>query len=233
GRTRWVLTRGRVLRDGTGARLVVGSTLDITDRKAAEERRDLVLREIAHRAKNGILVMMALVSQTARSAVGVKDFEAVLTARLGAMAASQDLVTDAAGGPALVFDVVQRALTPFDTGRFDVSAELSGVGAPSEVVVALALLLHELSTNAVKYGALSNPVGRVRLDLASCEGDKAVLAWTEVGGPPVRLGSRRGFGSRLLDVALRGNGGLVESEFDPAGFRARIHFPAVRQPAQG
>lgn len=227
GKARWVLTRGRVMKDADGARLVVGSNLDVTDRRTAEERRSLVLRELAHRAKNGILIMMTIVAQTARSATSVKDFEAVLTARLQSMADSQDLVTEAAGQPLPLTAILDRALTPFDAGRFDVAPELKAINVPTEVVVAMALLLHELSTNAVKYGALSQSAGRVRLGLSGHGDGKAVLGWTEVDGPPVKAGGRRGFGTRLLEVALRNNGGLVEADFHPDGFRAKVHFPAA------
>jgi two-component sensor histidine kinase len=96
------------------------------------------------------------------------------------------------------------------------------------VVVAVALLLHELSTNAVKYGALSAEAGRVKLSIAEKDDERVVLDWTEVGGPKVGPVNRKGFGSRLLDVSLRNNGGHVEGEFHPDGFRARITFPAAR-----
>lgn len=227
GKARWVQTRGRILKDENGASLVVGSTLDVTDRKTAEERRSLVLRELAHRAKNGILIMMAIVTQTARGVRSVEDFEEVLTARLKSMADSQDLVTQAAGQPLPLADLLDRALTPFDPQRFDVDPELQQINIPTEVVVAMALLLHELSTNAVKYGALSEPRGRVKLGLLRRDEGKAVLGWTEVDGPPVKPVTRKGFGTRLLEISLRNNGGLVEAEFDPSGFRARVHFPAA------
>jgi len=227
GKARWLLVRGRVITDGQGALRAVGSTLDITDRKSAEERRSLVLRELAHRAKNGIVVMMTIVAQTARGATSVQHFEAVLTARLRSMADSQDLVTQAAGQPLPLADLLGKALTPFDSERFDIDPILAEINIPTEVVVAMALLLHELSTNAVKYGALSAPAGRVKLSLAERAKDKAVLSWTEVGGPVVKPVSRRGFGSRLLDVSLRNNGGHVEGAFEPDGFRAKIHFPAA------
>jgi two-component sensor histidine kinase len=229
GKTRWVLTRARVIRDAAGATLVVGANLDVTDRKVAEERRSLILRELAHRAKNGILIMMTIVAQTARGVTSVKDFEAVLMARLQSMADSQDLVTQAAGKPLPLSDLLDRALTPFDQARFDRDAEVAEVNIPTDMVVAMALLLHELSTNAVKYGALSAPTGRVKLGLSANAG-QAVLSWTEVGGPPVKPSARRGFGTRLLDISLRNNGGHVEGHFDPAGFQAKIHFPAAKVP---
>lgn len=225
GKVRWVQARGRVIKDVQGVLRVVGSTLDITDRKTAEDRRSLVLNELAHRAKNGILVMMTFVAQTAKSALSVEHFEELLTARLRAMAESQDLVTQSAGRPLALTDLLTRALNLFDTRRFDIAPELAGIRIPSEMVVALALLLHELSTNAVKYGALSAPAGRVRLALGAADLGHAMMVWTETGGPAVSAPSRRGFGTRLLDISLRNNGGRVEARFDPRGFQADIHMP--------
>ena len=226
GKARWLQARGRVIRDAAGGTLVVGANLDITDRKVAEERRGLILRELSHRAKNGIMIMMTIVAQTARSASSVKDFEAVLTARLKSMAESQDLVTQA-GRTLPLTDLLDRALTPFDHARFDRDARLAQISIPSEAVVAMALLLHELSTNAVKYGALSCTAGRVRLSLSQGQDGKTVLGWTEEGGPKVGPVTRKGFGTRLLEVSLRNNGGKVDGEFHPDGFRARIHFPVL------
>lgn len=232
GKPRWLQSRGRVVKDADGVKLVVGSTLDITERKASEERRTLLLGELAHRAKNGILVMMAIVAQTARGVTSVADFEAVLTARLKAMADSQDLVTASGGRPVQLADLVAKTLTPFDASRFDVDESLADVTIAGEVAVALGLLLHELSTNAVKYGALSRPAGRVAIRRDGGAPGQTVLKWAEAGGPEVTLGKRRGFGSRLLDVALRPQGGKVEAAFEPAGFRADIAFPVATVPAE-
>ena len=228
GKARWLQTRARLIRDAAGGSIVVGANLDVTDRKVAEERRSLILRELAHRAKNGILVMMTIVGQTARSATSVKHFEEVLTSRLRSMADSQDLVTQAAGKPLPLNDLLDQTLQTFGPDRFDRDPQLSAVNIPTEVVVAMALLLHELSTNALKYGALSASAGRVKLALHAADDGRAVLSWTEVGGPPVRVSARRGFGTRLLDVSLRNNGGHVDGEFHPKGFRAKIHFPTGR-----
>ncbi|HEX7885282.1 MAG TPA: HWE histidine kinase domain-containing protein [Phenylobacterium sp.] len=225
GRPRWILTRGRVLKDARGARRAVGSNLDITDRRTTEERRGLVLRELAHRVKNGILVMMTIVAQTAKGVSTVKDFEAVLMARLRSMADSQDLVTQSTGRSLRLADLLDRALTPFDASRFEIDPQLRQIDISNEMVVAMALLLHELSTNAVKYGALSAPGGRVKLGLAKVADRNARLNWIEVGGPEVRPATRKGFGTRLLDVSLRNNGGHVVARFEPAGFQADIHFP--------
>jgi two-component sensor histidine kinase len=122
-------------------------------------------------------------------------------------------------------DLLGKALTPFDPGRFDVDPRLGGINVPSEMVVAMALLLHELSTNAMKYGALSAPAGRVKLDLDEAEPGHAVVTWSEAGGPPVKPMTRKGFGTRLMEISLRNTGGHVEGLFDPRGFQAKIRFP--------
>jgi PAS domain S-box-containing protein len=225
GKPRWILTRGRVLKDADGVRMAVGSNIDITDRKTAEERRSLLLRELAHRAKNGILVMMTIVAQTAKSAQGVKDFEQLLLGRLQSMADSQDLVTQATGRSLPLADLLGRALTPFDPSRFDIDPQLQQINISNQMVVGMALLLHELSTNALKYGALSAPAGRVELGFAEAGAGTARLRWMERGGPEVRPATRKGFGSRLMDISLRNDGGHVVARFEPAGFEADIHFP--------
>lgn len=225
GRPRWVQASGRVIKDAQGVELVVGSTLDITDRKTAEARRDLIVRELAHRAKNGIQVMMNIVAQTARSAESVADFEHVLLARLGAMGESQDLLTQTGGRQLSMAELLTQVLRPFDPGRFDLDPALADVRLPDGLVVGLALLLHELSTNAVKYGALSAAQGRVALSVDRAWTEGVRLLWEERGGPPPSPPRRRGFGSRLLDVSLQAYGGCVTSQFAPAGFQAAISFP--------
>jgi PAS domain S-box-containing protein len=230
---RWLQARGRVIKDEGGVKLVVGATLDITERKASEERRSLLMGELAHRAKNGIAVMMAIVAQTARGVGSVKEFEDVLMARLKAMADSQDLVTASGGRPVALSDVVATTLTPFDASRFEVDRSLEEITIAGEVAVSLGLLLHELSTNAVKYGALSRPAGRVSIQRGDGASGQAVLKWAESGGPEVRPATRKGFGSRLLDVSLRPQGGKVEPLFAPDGFQADIHFPEAPGPRQG
>ena len=232
--TRWVLARGRVVKDERGVSLVVGTTLDISELRAAEDDRALLLGELAHRAKNGIQVMMGIVAQTARSVASVDEFAEVLKARLSAMAASQDLVTASGGLPVRLGDVVLTTLTPFDTARFKLDAGLQEVTVAGEVAVAMALLLHEFSTNAVKYGALSASSGRVVLRRCEAAGPgRAGLEWAEEGGPPLVPSTRKGFGSRLIEVGLRAQGGEVEPLFDPAGFRARICFPAAAEASAG
>jgi PAS domain S-box-containing protein len=227
GGVRWILTHGRVLAKEGKPRLVVGTSLDITARKAAEERRALLLGELAHRAKNGIAVIMAIVKQTARSSDTVAGFEDLLMARLQAMAAAQDLVTMTGGRPVDLAQVARQTLTAFGLPRFELDPAFDGVMIVDEIAVGLGLLLHEMATNAVKYGALSNRSGKVRIVRADTSSGMVVMHWCETGGPPVKPGPRRGFGTRVLEAALRTQGGKVEFAFEPQGFEARIEFPSA------
>jgi PAS domain S-box-containing protein len=225
GELRWVLAHGRVATDQEGPRLVIGTTLDITERRAADEQRNLLMRELAHRSKNGIAVIMAIVSQTARGMESAQAFEQLLMSRLQAMAQSQDLVTVSGGQPVPLIDVATKTLTPFGLARFDVDAALQAISVPGDVAVGLGLLLHEMATNAVKYGALSVRKGRVGLSREAAVDGLAAFAWRESGGPEVKPGGREGFGTRLLEAALRNQGGKVVFAFEPPGFRACVEFP--------
>jgi PAS domain S-box-containing protein len=224
GQLRWIRTQGRILKDKDGPGVVVGTTLDNTERHEAEERRGLVLSELAHRAKNGLQVMMAIVRETARSAEDVAGFENALMARLQALAEAQDLVTASGGRPVQLSDLAARALTPFGLGRFEMEPEIGELTVRGDVAGGLALLLHEMATNAVKYGALSRPEGRVSLRAEGAGPGMAALHWSEHGGPRVEPSARRGFGSKLLQGALRQQGGKVEPAFLPEGFSARMEF---------
>jgi PAS domain S-box-containing protein len=225
GQLRWIRTQGRILKDELeGPVLVVGTTLDNTERHEAEERRSLVMSELAHRAKNGLQVMMAIVRETARSSADVAGFESALMARLQALAEAQDLVTAAGGRPVQLSELAARALTPFGLSRFEMEPRIGEVTVRGDVAGGLALLLHEMATNAVKYGALSRPEGRITLRAEGAGPGMAALFWSERGGPRVEPSERRGFGSKLLQGALRQQGGKVEPAFLPEGFSARMEF---------
>ena len=228
GETRWIQAHGRVTLDAAGeTRLVVGTSMDITDRKVAEERRALLMGELAHRAKNGIAVLMAIVSQTARGANSVEDFEAAVMSRLQAMASSQDLVMAVGGGPVSLVDVIGKALAPFGRANVDVGEGLAEITIRGEMAIGMGLLLHEMATNAVKYGALSTRSGRVTLAVDAAPEGQGAFTWRESGGPLVPVGIKPGFGTRLLQQVLRPQGGQVKFAFEPSGFNARAQFPVV------
>jgi PAS domain S-box-containing protein len=229
GEQRWMQAHGSIATNADGeARLAVGTSLDITERKAAEERRALLMGELAHRAKNGIAILMAIVSQTARGQETVEGFLELIMARLQAMADSQDLVTEAGGRAVALADVVTRALKPFGLGRVDLDAGLGDVTLRGDMAIGMGLLVHEMATNAVKYGSLSAAGGRIAVGLDGAPEGRAAFTWREAGGPPVSPPEKPGFGTRLLQLVLRPQGGDVSFAFDPDGFRARVEFPTVR-----
>ncbi len=224
---RWVLSRGRVISDDQGPRLMVGTSLDVTERRAADERRNLLTGELSHRAKNFISVVASIVGQTARGMTSVEKFTEVLMGRLHSMAASQDLLTATGGHAVELSGVIEKALAHFDLDRFDLDATLGGDRIESTVAVGMGLLLHEMATNATKYGALSNAGGRVIIRRAPADEDRVAFEWRESGGPPVTPTDNKGFGTRLLQQVLRNQGGAVKFEFEPAGFHAHVECPSA------
>jgi PAS domain S-box-containing protein len=233
GEVRWLLQRLRLRHDAEGLKAIQGTTLDVTERRDAEEWRRLQMREISHRSKNALAVMMAMVQQAARSSSTVEELSERVVARLGAMAKSQDLASSTDGAAVTLPRLAEQVLEVFDLSRFDIDPQLEAVVLPAEVVIALALLLHELATNAVKYGALSAPEGRVSLSLEPLPDGRAGVEWREYGGPRVRAPGRQGFGTRLLATALQTRGGAVRADFAPDGFTAHLEVPEADPSKQG
>lgn len=227
GQVRWVMLHQRVGRDARGLKSIDGTTLDVTDRRTAEEQRRLQMREISHRAKNAFTVLMAMVQQAARSAATVDELAELILSRFTAMAKSQDLAMTSGGDPLQLSALICQVLEAFDLSRFDIDPALEAVTLHGGGSVSLALLLHELATNAVKYGALSNGEGRIALSLQGRKEGWATVEWREVGGPPVAPPTGKGFGTRLLATALQNRGGRVTPSFAPEGFSARIEIPSV------
>jgi two-component sensor histidine kinase len=209
--------------DGTPRRLV-GVTLDITDRRAAEERQALLMREVDHRAKNALAVALSVVQLAPRD-VPAEAFAAGITARIAAMARAHSLLASEGWAGAELAALVEAELAAY-AGH--VTRDGPGLRVSAGAAQPLAMLLHELVTNAAKHGALSAPGGRVALRWA-VEAGSLRLTWRETGGP--RLAgppARSGFGSRLLvALAERQLGGEVALDWsDPAGLVATLTLPA-------
>jgi PAS domain S-box-containing protein len=187
-------------------------------RKRAEDAKELLVSESRHRIKNTLATVQAMAMQTLRH-VESGALEAFL-ARLDALGEAHELLTIDSWHQAPLREVVERALTPFalkQDGR--IVAEGPPVWVPANTALALTLCLHELATNAVKYGALSTSSGRVHVawDLADGPHQRHLrLTWQESGGPPVNPPVRSGFGSRLIRATCEDNPGL---EFQPDGVR--------------
>lgn len=198
-------------------------------RIAAEEEQNLRMREVGHRLKNLLAMVQAIATQTMRSATDLATASEVLAGRLAAMGQSHDLLLDGEMGSTPIRDVVRRALHlgVNGVGRYDLSGPDLPIGG--QVALSLSLMLHELATNAVKYGALSNDVGRVSLGWKIRGGGEAArlhLTWQERGGPPVEQPSRKGFGSRLIERGLAGQvGGVVDIDYAPNGLTFSVEAP--------
>ncbi|MBL6654306.1 MAG: PAS domain-containing protein [Reyranella sp.] len=232
GQVRWVMDRGQVIRDDAGRALrVVGVVLDITDNKEAEQRQRLLFDELNHRVKNTLSIVQALAQQTLRTRPEPADFAEAFTDRLVSLARAHSLLTHDSWDGADLRNIVTTALAAFiDEGR---PIEIGGdpVMIPPSTTITLSLMLHELATNAAKYGALSVPHGRLSVSWTAVDAESAVavdLDWQEHGGPPVSPPARRGFGSRLLAGSAEQIGGELEMDYAAAGLRCRLRFSVPR-----
>ncbi|HYE53101.1 MAG TPA: HWE histidine kinase domain-containing protein [Azospirillaceae bacterium] len=210
--------------DGTAAGFFV-TTSDLTGRRVAEERQALLAREVDHRAKNLLAVVQSIIRLT--RAPTQEDFVAALDGRLTALARVHTLLATNHWDGADLRLVVEQELAPFAaSGR--VAADGPDLALRPDAVQPLAMSLHELATNAAKYGALSGPDGRVSVSWRLREEDgRLELWWTEEGGPAVAAPTRTGFGSAVLDTSVRHQlNGEVALDWRPAGLRVRVTVPA-------
>jgi PAS domain S-box-containing protein len=210
-------------------RNVVDRTRAAVARLRAEEQQELVNRELSHRMKNLLAMVQSIATQTMRSAVDVDTAKEVLAGRLIALGQAHDLLMGGALGSTLIGPVVRGALKLHEDrpGRFHLDGPDLEIGA--KPALSLALMLHELATNAAKYGALSEDAGHVaiRWDVRE-EADEPhlVFSWAEIGGPPVVSPARKGFGSRFIERGLAGQvGGTIALAFPPDGVTCAIAAP--------
>ncbi|WP_149536637.1 sensor histidine kinase [Siccirubricoccus phaeus] len=234
GQVRWVRDVGFPVRDAEGrVRRAAGLARDVTAAKEAEAGQRLLLRELDHRVKNTLASVQSIAAQTARGAATAEGFREAFQARLVALAAAHDLLTRGAWQGVALAEVVRRTLAPHaggEAGAERVSADGPGVWLRPEAAIALHLALHELATNAAKYGALSAPGGRAEVSWQTTAGpgDLLEVRWRERGGPRVWPPARRGFGSRLLERGLAHQFGAdAELTFAPGGVEYRLRAPLV------
>src|SRR5271167_2202072 len=184
GDVRWCLGTAAASKGSTNQiSRISGVTIDITDRKEAEERQSLLAREVDHRAKNALAVVQAIVSLT--RADNIKQFVAAVEGRIQALARAHSLLSESRWRGADIAELIREELAPYRAPNSDrVRISESNLSLEPSAAQALALALHELATNAAKYGALSLPSGRVQVDW-ELRGATLELKWTENGGPPV------------------------------------------------
>lgn len=224
GTVGWALSRAVPLFDDHGEiDSWMGAASDITVRKNSEEALRILNLEMAHRMKNTLAMVQSIVTQTLRSAMSLDEGQAAITARLQALAGAQDILLQTKFTEADIRDIVDEAIRPHrsDPSRLHISGPRHQL-TPQQSF-GLSLAIHELATNAVKYGALSNDGGMIEMKWER-EGDSFVFEWIESGGPEVSMPASRGFGSRLIEKILgsyfRGEGTI---DFKPAG----VHFRLV------
>lgn len=234
GEYRWTLGRALPIRDETGViTRWFGTCTDIHEAKLVAEEREIVAQELSHRIKNIFSVLNGLIGLSARSYPEAKGFAENLRQRIYAMGQAHDFVRphSEASRPAAqqtsLKALVSELLAPF-RGEDDSRIIFEGPDAPidSPAATPLALLFHELGTNAAKYGALGAPEGKVALRTAA-EGDSFRIVWQESGGPTIGgPPARHGFGSRLVDLSVRGQlGGKVEWRWRDDGLVVDVMLP--------
>jgi two-component sensor histidine kinase len=212
-----------------------GIFLDVTGRKQAEEGSELLAGEMSHRVKNLLAIASSLTNMTSRSAATTADMARELTQRLTALGRAHDLVRPLPGQEgkaALLGDLLTVLLAPYDdlgafSGRVRVAVPRMGVGEKSATT--LALVVHELATNSLKYGALSAEEGTLDVSCATHETD-VVISWTERGGPPVASAQGPdGYGTSLMTRSMmRQFGGSIDYRWDEGGLIAVLSMKKDR-----
>jgi PAS domain S-box-containing protein len=217
------------LRDAAG--VIVGASKiarDISTRKRAEEHQRALNAELDHRVKNVLATVCAIIDQTRAASSRYADFVVGLDRRIRSLANTHDLLSRAHWHGVALAEIVQREFTPY--GRGNSEARGPSVTLKAEAAQAVAMVLHELTTNAAKFGAFSNRNGRVLLKWRWQQNGgrpRLVIDWKEVGGPPVEKPSRSGYGTsvvrELIPFELEGT---VDLDFPKDGFRCRLEIPA-------
>lgn len=204
-----------------------GTTEDIHEQKTAEDHLKLMVLELNHRVKNNLATVQAIAVQTLRGTESPDQAREAFLRRISALAAAHDILTREQWEGVGVSDVAHGVLDALTGPRDGIDMAGPDVRLSPRMALSLSMAFHELGTNALKYGALSRPEGRVSIVWTAVGGDLAVR-WAEVGGPPVAPPQRRGFGSRLLERGLAAElNGRVHLDFVPSGLICTIEAPAA------
>jgi PAS domain S-box-containing protein len=241
GKLRWVRSRGQALfvreRGRVRAVSLSGVASDVTEHRASEEAQQLLTRELNHRVKNLFAIANGMVSMTARTAKDPKDMATALRGRLSALSRAHELVQPVSvshgsgAGPEVDFEqLIHAVLEPYrQVGQSHIVVEGPGVRIGSNTTTSLALVLHELATNAAKYGCLSGADGELAIRW-TVDGDTLDLLWTENGGPAVDSPPQfEGFGTQLSQRSITGQlGGTLDREWLPQGLHVHMTLPISR-----
>ncbi len=228
GEYRWVLGRALPVRGADGAIVRwIGTCTDIDSAKRAAERNDILSRELSHRIKNIFAIVSGLVRMSARRAPAMRDFADELAGRIAALGAAHDLArphserSRPSVGDATLQQVLRDLLAPYAVEQWQVDGD--DVPIDDRGATPVALIFHELATNAAKYGALSTSAGRVAIHLTRHD-DALTIDWHESGGPPIAgVPETSGFGTRLAALSIEQQlAGSIARDWQPDGLRVRI-----------
>ncbi|MFT4054185.1 MAG: CHASE domain-containing protein [Novosphingobium sp.] len=224
---------------GALASLMVMAIGRLITKRAAEDRvvlewltnqasiRNSLTRELNHRVKNTLANVLSIAALTRRRSKGIDDFTESLTARIRALSATHDLLSQSDWGHAALGDIVRSELAPYMEGN-ESHVVMAGPGiklAPNDAM-SLGLAIHELATNAAKYGALSTIEGRIHVHWTLASPDLAEIHWREEGGPPVSEPTKRGFGRDLIEkIVAHELKSEVDLRFEPGGVECRLKVP--------
>jgi PAS domain S-box-containing protein len=228
GEVRWCIGTAAASVDGNDRVIrVSGVTIDITERKRAEQRQNLLSREVDHRGKNALALVQSIVRLT--RADSIRDYSKAVEGRIAALARVHTILSLSSWESAELSGLVAEELAPFATKEARVTAVGPKVRLTPAIAQTLALALHELATNAAKYGALSSLHGRINLTWQLAD-DQLELEWQEAGGPLVQVPSARGFGTRSVIASIESQlGGRALFDWRPAGLCCRLSMPLNEQ----
>ena len=237
GDYRWTLGRAMAVRDDEGNIVRwIGTCTDIDGTKNIAEQNAILSRELSHRIKNIFAVIAGLVSFSSRQQPGHESFAGNLKQRIAALGRAHEFVrphseySEPADLPDSLHGIIRQILSPYpalETGQIAISGD--DVTVDDRSATPIALVIHELATNATKYGAMSTEDGRVAID-TSLDGEELTILWREVGGPAIaQPPSRSGFGSKLMDLSVVGQlGGRFDRNWEKDGLIARINVDTSR-----
>lgn len=213
---------------------VVITFMDISEHKKAEDYRALLMGELDHRVKNILAIVSAVVTQTLKRSASPEDFAVAMEGRIAAIARAHGLLTQAGGSnETSLHGLVATELAPYQERENPPVIIGPDVGLTPGAGLTLALAIHELASNAVKFGALSTPAGRLTVEWSIAGGaplPTLKFVWTELGGPPPASPGRTGFGTILIDRGLHHElDAAVEREFLSTGLRCTVHIPLTAE----
>ncbi len=225
GALHWIFGRFQAARDSTGKPLrVTGVNMDITARKRAEELQKMLTGELSHRVKNMLATVQAIATQTLRHSRSAADFVTSFGGRIQSMSRVHSQLSSNEWKGAQLRDIVQDQINLGPADETRISASGPDVRLDAQTVPKMAMIMHELGTNSIKYGALSRPNGAVAIKW-TVSNNTLDMRWTESGGPRVKAPIQRGFGATLIEQSAVGAGGKARMSLEADGVQWEITLP--------